>query len=541
MNAQRPTLRDKVKTADFLTSIGFTLNELSPAPSSCHINRYAFELFFEYSRHSRVFKILSSDHIEHGFKIIAEAAQSQNLRDLSSLVNHIFIFAFIEILLADKSERAALFIKRQSHLTSLSKDNIDQLLNVKSEMIDSLPIIFDNMMGPLQFEFGAEFYQNLDQFIDESTAPAIGFLLRPFFHIQNSKKTEELPVSNEIMNRPTELWGKVEQSPEFFPETPVPTVSPVQHTYAQFKMTKDIPTLVISKPKYIPPQMPTITCLNAPRYVESAALSKQSLEFIYSVDSKLYYCSPDCSKPLYTHINAISAVDLSDCGNWALSCDIGGEIHVIHTKQNNRSSDYQPIKSCITCCAFSPKIAHQFIIGTMIGEVILYSVSKREIQRVFIGHSKGIIAIKIHPNSEYAASISLDTTIRVWSISMGCCVRLFKAAGNLPTSIHFSHSGQWIVNTATDGNVSIYDIGTGRLVKAFKVYDNPVIDAIFSQNDQLIIGFDRMGNFFFWDTNERYGSQIASVRIDRVRIAAIECLSTDEIRIVGCSKQANVV
>jgi hypothetical protein len=93
------------------------------------------------------------------------------------------------------------------------------------------------------------------------------------------------------------------------------------------------------------------------------------------------------------------------------------------------------------------------------------------------------------------------------------------------------------MTTANTGNVAILDIGTGKTVKSFKASETVIMSADFSNNDELVVGFDRMGNFFVWETNEAYGCQLATVRIDRVRIVALDCLPNDEFRIVGCLKQ----
>lgn len=554
MISLRSISREKLKPADFVAALGFhkessdkfKISDPAILPTSCNINLYAFDLFFENTHHSELLKILSSDHIEHGFKIIAEAAQTDNLHNLKNLIDRIFIFAFIEILLADKSERANLFVKRQSHFTSFEEDVIQQLYNIKCDMADSIPVIFEHIMGPVQTEFGLSFYENIDEFIDKSTAPAISFLLKPFLHNEISQKTIDLPISSQINNRPTELFGEIEKLPKFFAETPLPKISPNQYPFAKFKVAQNCPIIHISKPKFTPSQIPSITCMNAPRYVESSSMSKSSLEFIFSVDSKLYLykCETEDEtksemKTIYTHINSINCVCMSDCGNWALSCDIAGQIHVMNVNQTDRNCDYQPARSCITCCTFSPDIPHMFAIGTLSGEVLVYSISCHTIKRVLVGHSKGIVSVKIHPNFEYLASVSLDTSIRIWSITQGCCVRLFRAPGNLPTSIRFSHNGHLIMATSADGNVVIHDIGTGKPIKSFRPSENSVMDAVFSLNDQMIIGYDRLGNFFFWETNEKYGNQIATVRIDRVRVAAMECLESDEIRIIGCAKQSS--
>lgn len=549
MTTFRPSSREKIKPSDIISSFGFPQNDASIIPSSCNINRYAFELFFENAKQSELLRILSSDHIEHGFKRMAEAAQTDNLHNIILILNRIFIFAFIEILTRDKTERANKFIERQHRYTSFTPEELDQLTNIKPEMADSIPIIFDNLMSPVQIDFGLQFYAKLDQFIDETTTPAISHLLRPFLH--NNISTNKFPItfSEQAFNRPIQIFGEIEKLPTFFADTPVPNISPNQYPFARYKdNSQDIPILHISRPKFIASQMPTITCLHAPRYVECSSMSLVRPEFIYSLDNQLYLCNnTKTATLLYSHIYDISSIALSECGEWALSCDIGGEIHIINTKNTTRQCKYQYIaesgktRSCISCCCFSPKVAHQFAIGTLAGEIFVYSVSQRQPQRRLVGHLKSIVALRIHPNSEYIASLSLDQTIRAWSISQGVCVRLFKFAGkadkSIPTSLRFSNNGNWILNTASDGSVSILDIGSGKTLKAFKASsDNAVVDAVFSLNDRMIIGYDKLGNFFFWETNESYGSQIATVRIDKVRISALECLQSDEIRIIGCSK-----
>jgi WD40 repeat protein len=302
-------------------------------------------------------------------------------------------------------------------------------------------------------------------------------------------------------------------------------------------MTRDIPTLVMCRPRYIPPQLPTIACLHAPKYAEHVAAARLVPTFIYSVESSLFACSHgEGSRSLRPHVNAISAVAMSDCGSLALSCDIMGDVHVQRCRGAGYH-EYQTSRMLITACSFAPKVPHQFVVGTMSGTLALYATSRTEMQRVFCGHTAGIVTVLIHPNSEFVGSTSCDGTIRLWSISQGCCVRLFKAAGSVPTSLRFSHSGKWIMTTATDGAVSVVDPGTGKIAKAFKASETVIMSADFSLNDELIIGYDRMGNFFIWETNEAYGAQLGAVRIDRVRVVAFDCMPNDEIRIVGCSKQ----
>jgi WD40 repeat protein len=227
---------------------------------------------------------------------------------------------------------------------------------------------------------------------------------------------------------------------------------------------------------------------------------------------------------------------VSDDGEFILSCDVIGDVRV-QSSDGQRYQEYQPSRFLITACAFSPGVPHQFVIGTMSGLVLLYATSRTATQRLFCGHTAGIVTVLIHQNSEFIASTSCDGTVRLWSISESACVRLFKAAGVVPTSLRFSHSGKWIMTTSNDGHVAIVDVASGKPVKVFKASDSVIMTADFSVNDSMVVGYDRMGNFFMWETNESFGAQLATVRIDRVRVVSLDCLDSDEIRIVGCSKQ----
>jgi WD40 repeat protein len=173
----------------------------------------------------------------------------------------------------------------------------------------------------------------------------------------------------------------------------------------------------------------------------------------------------------------------------------------------------------------------------MKGVILLYSTQNSQIHRLFCGHTAGIVTVLVHPNSEFVGSTSCDGTIRLWSISQCACVRLYKAAGIVPTSMKFSHSGRWIMTTSNDGHVAIIDGGSGRPVKVFKASDTVIMTADFSMDDSLVVGYDRMGNFFVWETHENFGAQLAGVRIDRVRAVSLDCLNSDEFRIIGCAKQ----
>jgi hypothetical protein len=452
------------------------------------------------------------------------------------VLNDVFLGAFLEILFSDGQDRSALFVRRQGHRTSLTEATLQELIGLTPSKTDSVSVIFTNLLGPLDFDFALDFGTTLDRFVDENTAPAVTHLLRPFVHEYPNEPTTRFIPSMAVSTRNPSLWRPGERCAQFFHEIPIPHVDAHQHPYAEFKMMRDIPTLAVCRPKYIPSQLPTIACLHAPKYAELVAAARTAPVYAYSVDAGLWVAMQ--GEPMHRlkpHLHAISALGISDCGELVLSCDIRGNVRV--QKTSGQCQDYQQCRYLTTACSFSPKMPHEFVVGTLAGVIFLYVIGRVEIQRVFCGHTAGIVKVLIHANGEFVGSTSCDGTMRLWSITQGTCVRLFKAAGTVPTSLRFSHSGRWMMSTANDGTVAIIDAGSGKLIKTFKASDSVLMNADFSNNDELVVGYDRMGTFFVWETNEAYGCQLATVRIDRVRVVAFDCLPNDEFRIVGCSKQ----
>lgn len=175
----------------------------------------------------------------------------------------------------------------------------------------------------------------------------------------------------------------------------------------------------------------------------------------------------------------------------------------------------------------------------MNGPLSYYEASSISQQIRFYGHTAGIVQVLIHPNDEYIASASCDYTIRLWSISLGLCVRKFRHSA-IPTSMRFAHHGHWIMTTTNDGTVNIIDAASGEpAYKPFKASDTDdvIMAADFSQNDQIVVGYDRMGNFFMWELSDVSGGQLAFARIDKLRIVSLDCISNGEFRVIGCEKQ----
>ena len=70
-----------------------------------------------------------------------------------------------------------------------------------------------------------------------------------------------------------------------------------------------------------------------------------------------------------------------------------------------------PAVKCVAQRAEQPDLV---LSGGEDGQVLLYSVSDRKVQRSFTGHKKAVNAIVLHPTRDVVISASDDKTVRLW-------------------------------------------------------------------------------------------------------------------------------
>ena len=523
--------KEKVKQLDIVSFLGFSPETL-PHPENVPINRFAFELFFENSLKPQIGRFaLTSDHIEHGFQIFAEKTEEKP--KLKEIITHLFLFAFTEILFADGSARSNLFLERQGSKSLLSDEELRQLVDLDPEMTDSIHTIFDHLVAPLDLQLDPDFFIEVNKIFD--SAPAISFLLRHFLHDETTTISPPSLLTTPTHRETIDRTIQDDVFPQFFTEAPAPNIQQPSIPYAKFRYVKNYPTIYINQPKYIPPPLPSLTCIHIPKYAQFCSASRTKAAAVFTVDTQIYYIAQNSSvKELIPHPRNITCIQISKCGEWVLSGDAGGNI-LFQNIDKTRHFFYQSANSLITCLSIAPAMPHQFAVGLIDGSALLYDTAKKQPIRMFVGHSAPIVGIEIHPSSEYVATTSLDGMVRVWWVTYGCCVRLIRGVGATPSLIRISHNGQWILAASTQGDVILADLGNGKPFKTIKLSAG-ITCADFSPNDDVVAAVDSAGNFLVWETKEIQNELPSSIRVDKTRVMALEYLDQSEVRLVGCQK-----
>lgn len=524
MKPTKPSTKPSKKEApvDVTSSLGF-IKEKIPHPSAVPLNRWALELFFEFQRSDSINVLYTSDHLEHGFVVIANASKTPELADLSKILDQCFIFVYSDILVSDGKKRANEFFQRQNKFTSTKiREELNFLLTeVEPQNIDSIPEILENNLKPTPNDFQPEFYTNLDKFANECKVSGAVFLLRRFFHNRMPQSTI-LHQTNSGYNRPLDQIFRSDRRKPYFDELKDEST----YSIAQMQNKKTIPNKQC---------LPSLTTLTVPEFAQTVASNTISGITVFSVDQQLFlFKSGEKAKIIFTSEEDISAVTLSTGGDYAIVGDIVGNIVMINTK-TQETQKFQNLSSMISSVSFTPMLDTQFAVGTLAGYVVVYSTTQFKPIRIFTGHQSGITFVRVHPSGEYVASGSYDGIIRFWSLTLAVCVRIFNVGNKIPVSSRFSHNGEILMVVCSRGVVFILNLGTGQIYKQIQI-EAHLVDAAFSENDTYIAIADNTGGFSFWDSANLGGDPLLSLQTDGIVTFNVNFIGMNEIRLIGLQK-----
>jgi E3 ubiquitin-protein ligase RFWD2 len=88
-----------------------------------------------------------------------------------------------------------------------------------------------------------------------------------------------------------------------------------------------------------------------------------------------------------------------------------------------------PTKANVCCVKFNPSSSHCLAFGSADHHVHYYDVRHdREPLQVFKGHGKAVSYVRFLNNDELV-SASTDSTLKLWNVHTGECVRTFSGKG----------------------------------------------------------------------------------------------------------------
>ncbi len=164
-------------------------------------------------------------------------------------------------------------------------------------------------------------------------------------------------------------------------------------------------------------------------------------------------------------------------------------------------------------------------------QVKFWQVRPLEFVYAIEGHSLAVTAVALSADGQWAASASLDRTVRVWFLSPDdrppTCRYIFTEHTQPVTAIAFSPDSQLLASGSDDNTIQVWNLRTGNRVQTFCNHSWTVAALAFRADGTLVSGS--------WDTMLRCWNPTTGLELDRL------CDHTDCILAVAIEPETQAI
>ena len=116
----------------------------------------------------------------------------------------------------------------------------------------------------------------------------------------------------------------------------------------------------------------------------------------------------------------------------------------------------------VNTIAFSPK-GDIFAVGDSAGSIRLFRLEDRQPCLYLEGHGKNlsiVTGLAFSPDGQLLASSSIDSTIKIWNLDTGECLKIFTGKQQWIWAVAFSPDGQTVASGGEDNTITLWNIHT---------------------------------------------------------------------------------
>jgi eukaryotic-like serine/threonine-protein kinase len=156
---------------------------------------------------------------------------------------------------------------------------------------------------------------------------------------------------------------------------------------------------------------------------------------------------------------------------------------------------------------------------------------------VFEGHVGAVTAVKFLPDADRAISTGEDGTARVWDVSTGRSLLVFKAHSDQLWALAVDSLGGKAATGGIDGVVKVWDVNTGKVLVNFAGHNARVSSLVFSADGKRVFSGGADNIIREWDSTTGAPLRVFKGHSDRVR--GLD-LSSDQSTLASASGDSTV-
>jgi WD40 repeat protein len=139
------------------------------------------------------------------------------------------------------------------------------------------------------------------------------------------------------------------------------------------------------------------------------------------------------------------------------------------------------------------------LLGSKDSTLKLWDIATGKCLRIFTGHAGSVFSVCLSVDKRFALSGSIDSTLKLWDMETGQCLRTFSGHTGSVFSVCLSADSRFALSGGDDGILRLWDVATGKCVRTFIEHINVVFSMHLSVDGRFILSGSFDGTLKLWE------------------------------------------
>ena len=173
--------------------------------------------------------------------------------------------------------------------------------------------------------------------------------------------------------------------------------------------------------------------------------------------------------------------------------------------------------------------------GSQDSTVRLWNISTGQCLRILQGHPNGIWSIAFHPDGQTLASSSNDSSVKLWNTKTGESLRTLQGYSSGIKTAAFSSDGQVLASGGDDKTIQLWNVQSGECCRTLQGHSGWIWCIVFSQDSQTLASSSSDGTIRLWDVST--GQMLRSLQGHKNLVFSVAFSPDDRILASSSSDQ----